>query len=64
MNQCELCVPIHLQDLPKNDLNYSLYLPTGTSGSGKLGKFLDDGRMLADYVLEGRVPRLEVGWAH
>ena len=51
-----------LQDLPKSALNYSLYLPTGISGTGKLGKFLDDGRMLIDYTLHGHVPRLEVSY--
>ena len=39
-------------------LNYGLYLLS--SVPGKLGKYMDDGRILGDYVLHGHVPRLEV----
>ena len=39
-------------------LNYGLYLLP--SVPGKLGKYMDDGRCLGDYVLHGHVPRLEV----
>ena len=46
------------QDLPKDPLNYSLYLPA--SGGGKLGKFLDDGYLLSHYAMQGKIPRLEV----
>lgn len=46
------------QDLPFNLLNYGLYLLP--SVPGKLGKYMDDGRFLGDYVFHGHVPRLEV----
>ena len=49
---------VPLQDLPKDPLNYSLYLPA--SGGGKLGKFLDDGYLLSHYAMQGKIPRLEV----
>ena len=48
----------HTQDLPKDPLNYSLYLPA--SGDGKLGKFMDDGYLLSHYAMQGNIPRLEV----
>ena len=50
---------LSLQDLPNDLLNYSLYMPP--TGVGKLGKYLDDGRLLSDYTLQGHVPKLEVG---
>lgn len=50
--------PFPLQDLPFNLLNYGLYLLP--SVPGKLGKYMDDGRFLGDYVFHGHVPRLEV----
>jgi hypothetical protein len=46
------------QDLPNNLLNYGLYLLP--SVAGKLGKYMDDGRYLGEYVLHGHVPRIEV----
>ena len=48
-----------LQELPGDPLNYSLYLPS--SGSGKLGKYMDDGLLLSNYALQGNIPKLEVG---
>lgn len=48
-----------IQELPNDPLNYGLYLPA--SSIGKLGKFLNDSLLLSFYVLEGNVPRLEVG---
>lgn len=50
--------PIPPQDLPFNLLNYGLYMLP--SVPGKLGKYMDDGRFLGDYVFHGHVPRLEV----
>ena len=47
-----------MQDLPNNLLNYGLYLLP--SVAGKLGKYMDDGRYLGEYVLHGHVPRIEV----
>ena len=47
-----------MQDLPNNLLNYGLYLLP--SVQGKLGKYMDDGRYLGEYVLHGHVPRIEV----
>jgi SH3/ankyrin repeat-containing protein len=46
------------QDLPNNLLNYGLYLLP--SVAGKLGKYMDDGRYLGEYVLHGHVPRIEL----
>ena len=51
-----------MQDLPNNLLNYGLYLLP--SVPGKLGKYMDDGRCLGDYVFHGHVPRIEVSIAH
>lgn len=48
-----------IQELPGDPLNYSLYLPS--SGSGKLGKYMDDGLLLSNYALQGNIPKLEVG---
>ena len=48
-----------IQDLPKEVMNYGLYIsPTG----GKPGKFLDETRLLLDYAPQGKVLVLKVGW--